>query len=81
MRGQRREGVSITARSPVITYVLAAGDFMATPAVEATIHQLDMLADDSLVGQTAEGLAAAGGPWTACSVNPPPLEMMPRMPF
>jgi hypothetical protein len=44
-------------------HVLAAGDFMATLAVEATIHHLDLLAGDGdLAGPAAEGLAAVR--WT-----------------
>jgi hypothetical protein len=53
--------------------VLAAGDFMATPAVEATIHHLDMLADDGLAGPAAEGLAAARWTLDGLFVNPRPL--------
>ena len=62
--------------------MLVAGDFMATPAVEATIHQLDMLAgDDGLAGPAAEGLAAAW--WTLGGLfgQPAPTGMMSRMPF
>jgi uncharacterized protein (TIGR03083 family) len=40
--------------------VLTAGDFLATLAVEATIHHLDLVAgDESLAGPSREGLAAA----------------------
>ncbi len=39
-------------------HVLSAGDFLATLAVEATIHHLDLVAgDESLVGPSREGLA------------------------
>lgn len=39
--------------------VLAIGDFLATLAVEATVHHLDLIATDGgLTGPSAEGLAA-----------------------
>jgi len=39
-------------------HVLSAGDFLATLAVEATIHHLDLFAgDESLAGPSREGLA------------------------
>jgi hypothetical protein len=41
-------------------HVLFAGDFLATLAVEATIHHLDLAAgDESLAGPSGPGLAAA----------------------
>jgi hypothetical protein len=41
-------------------HVLAAGDFLATLAVEATIHHLDLVADDqNLAGPSGPGLAVA----------------------
>jgi uncharacterized protein (TIGR03083 family) len=41
-------------------HVLSAGDFLATLAVEATIHHLDLVAgDESLAGPSREGLAVA----------------------
>jgi hypothetical protein len=40
-------------------HVLVAGDFLATLAVEATIHHLDLAAgDESLAGPSGPGLAA-----------------------
>jgi hypothetical protein len=40
--------------------VLFAGDFLATLAVEATVHHLDLVAgDDSLAGPSRPGLAVA----------------------
>jgi Mycothiol maleylpyruvate isomerase N-terminal domain len=41
-------------------HVLLAGDFLATLAVEATVHHLDLVAgDDSLAGPSRPGLAVA----------------------
>jgi hypothetical protein len=41
-------------------HVLCAGDFLATLAVEATIHHLDLIAGDlNLAGPSTAGLAAA----------------------
>ena len=41
-------------------HVLAAGDFLATLAVEATIHHLDLVAEDQdLAGPSGSGLAVA----------------------
>src|SRR5690348_7609554 len=41
-------------------HVLAAGDFLATLAVEATIHHLDLVAEDQdLAGLSGPGLAVA----------------------
>jgi hypothetical protein len=52
-------GVSADLKVATQGHVLTVGDFMATLAVEATIHHLDLLADDDdLVGPGAEGLAA-----------------------
>ena len=56
-----RAAARVSADLKVATqgHVLTVGDFMATLAVEATIHHLDLLADDDdLAGPGAEGLAA-----------------------
>jgi hypothetical protein len=39
-------------------HVLLIGDFLATLAVEASIHHLDLALDDDLSGPSGEGLAA-----------------------
>jgi uncharacterized protein (TIGR03083 family) len=53
---------ALRAEAKVATqgHVLAAGDFLATLAVEATIHHLDLAAGDpDLAGPSARGLAVA----------------------
>ena len=53
---------ALPAEAKVATqrHVLAAGDFLATLAVEATIHHLDLVAGDpDLAGPSAQGLAVA----------------------
>src|SRR5258705_497362 len=53
---------TLPAEAKVATqgHVLFAGDFMATLAVEATVHHLDLSAgDESLAGPSGPGLAVA----------------------
>jgi uncharacterized protein (TIGR03083 family) len=55
-----RAGAALPADVNVATqgHVLVAGDFLATLAVEATIHHLDLTAgDESLAGPSGPGLA------------------------
>lgn len=48
------------ARLATQGHVLAAGDFLATLTVEATIHDLDLIAGDrDLAGPSGQGLAVA----------------------
>ena len=56
-----RAAATLPADAKVATqgHVLTAGDFLATLAVEATIHHLDLVAgDESLAGPSTDGLAA-----------------------
>jgi uncharacterized protein (TIGR03083 family) len=56
-----RAAATLPADGKVATqgHVLVAGDFLATLAVEATIHHLDLVAgDESLAGPSGAGLAA-----------------------
>lgn len=57
-----RAAATLPAEVMVATqgHVLVAGDFLATLAVEATVHHLDLVAgDDSLAGPSGPGLAVA----------------------
>jgi len=48
--------------------VLVAGDFLATLAVEATIHHLDLVTgDQNLSGPSGPGWLSPGKRLTACS--------------
>ena len=60
--GAAYAAAALPAEATVITqrHVLAAGDFLATLAVEATIHHLDLMAGGpDFAGPSGQGLAVA----------------------